>query len=605
MKQEMAVPLILIAVASIIAYSECGDSGYTENNCPLWMEFRDGECKCRDFSDFNDSIFCDPELQTTYVAAGTCVTYDKASEEISIGDCPYVPAGDESYDNRFYTALPENESELNEIMCGRFNREGLLCGSCKRGYGVSASSYGYPCAKCDAPQLGGLWYVLLELVPITVLYAVVLLFRIRATEAPLVGLIFFSQVVYNTLRGAIPLYISFYTSNAFTFGLLQLALFLSGIWNLSFIRFFIPPYCISEDITNIYAYSLEYVPAFYPLFLVLITYVLIELHSHDIRFVVWIWKPFHRFFVRFRKTWNIKSSIINAFSTFLLFSYTKMMFVSFRLLDRVPIYNENGTISQDTMILDPTAESFGRTHWPIALVAVIIIFIFAVLPILLLLLYPTRLLQKLLQHVSPRIVQTLRVFVDTYQGCIKDGTNGTRDYRAVSAVYLILRVFLTIAYIEFTILDNDGVLLLLCGILFMLLSLLVAIFKPYKEEYMNYCELVMLFLIGIAAVLTYHWLATSTPHNALASILVIIMLLPHIALASYMGFVTFRLKMLGKWVEGQVKDKCAVDAGIMRHILGRFYLTEPVNEDLPDRFVHPDNYTTEYTEHRETTESTL
>ena len=33
--------------------------------------------------------------------------------------------------------------------------------------------------------------------------------------------------------------------------------------------------------------------------------------------------------------------------------------------------------------------------------------------------------------------------------------------------------------------------------------------------------------------------------------------------------------------------------------------TEPVNEDLPDRYVHPDNCTTEYTEHKENTESTV
>ena len=60
--------------------------------------------------------------------------------------------------------------------------------------------------------------------------------------------------------------------------------------------------------------------------------------------------------------------------------------------------------------------------------------------------------------------------------------------------------------------------------------------------------------------------------------------------------------MLEKWVKGQVKDKCAADAGIIRCVLGR---PEPVNEDLPDRCVHPDNYTTEYTEHKENSESTL
>ena len=139
--------------------------------------------------------------------------------------------------------------------------------------------------------------MLLELVPITIMYAVVLMFRIRATAAPLVGLVFFSHMIYNTMRGSIPLYISIYTSNRFTFGLLQLGLFLNGVWNLRFVRFFIPPYCIGEDVKNIHAYALEYVPAFYPLFLVFMTYVFIELHDRNISLFVWLWKPFHVLYV--------------------------------------------------------------------------------------------------------------------------------------------------------------------------------------------------------------------------------------------------------------------------------------------------------------------
>ena len=127
-------------------------------------------------------------------------------------------------------------------------------------------------------------------------------------------------------------------------------------------------------------------------------------------------------------------------------------------------------------------------------------------------------------------MQALHTFVDTYHGCIKDGTDGTRDYRAISAVYLMLRFALNIAYIELSILENDGVLLVLCGILFMLLSLLMAIFKPYKEDYMNYCELAMFFLLGIAAVFAYLWLSLTNPQSALATILVSMTLLPHIGL---------------------------------------------------------------------------
>ena len=65
MKQEIAVPLIPIAIASIIAYSDCGDSGYTENNCPLWMEFPENE------SELNAK--CDaPQLGSEYYSSRSC-----------------------------------------------------------------------------------------------------------------------------------------------------------------------------------------------------------------------------------------------------------------------------------------------------------------------------------------------------------------------------------------------------------------------------------------------------------------------------------------------------------------------------------------------------
>ena len=585
---------LLVTIVFVIGYAECG-APITAESCPVWMEFRDGECQCRDFS-FTDAVFCDPVQLATYVSAGTCMTYDNTTAEIAIGVCPYVPAASGSYDLRFYTLLPENTSELNEVMCGPFNRQGLLCRSCRPGYGVAASSFGYPCAKCDAPRLGGLWYVLLELIPITVLYAVVLLFRIQATAAPMIGFVFFSHVTYNSVRAAIPLFISFYTANSFIFGLLQLDLFLSGIWNLSFVRFFIPPYCIGEGVTNVYAYFLEFIPALYPLLLVLITYIFIELHDRNVRLIVWIWKPFHKLFAQFRRKWNIKHSIVNVFSTFLLFSYTKMMFVSFRLLNRVSIYDQNGTASHHTLVLDPSLKSFGPTHLPFALVAVTTIILFAVLPIFLLLLYPTRLFQKLLRCCHSRFAQLVRVFVDTYQGCIKDGTNGTRDYRSLSSMYLILRFILTVAYIEFQIPGNGGVLLLLCGVFFMLISLLWAIFKPYKEDYMNYCELIMLFLLGTAGVFVYLWLTTSNPHIVIALVLALIGLLPHVALAFYIVYFVISLKkdLLKGWTKKKL-DKYTTEGTRLSQIVRKFHTVKGPSEDeeIPDRCAHPEDYTTE------------
>ena len=86
--------------------------------------------------------------------------------------------------------------------------------------------------------------------------------------------------------------------------------------------------------------ALEYIVAFYPIFLIIITFVCIKLHDNNFRPVVLLWKPFHRYFVHFRRRWDSKASIINAFTTFLLLSFSKILFVCFTLLYTLDIrYN--------------------------------------------------------------------------------------------------------------------------------------------------------------------------------------------------------------------------------------------------------------------------
>ena len=46
----------------------------------------------------------------------------------------------------------------------------------------------------------------------------------------------------------------------------------------------IPPFCVSENITTLIA--LQYLPAFYPLLLIVVTHILIELHDRNVRVVV-------------------------------------------------------------------------------------------------------------------------------------------------------------------------------------------------------------------------------------------------------------------------------------------------------------------------------
>ena len=129
-------------------------------------------------------------------------------------------------------------------------------------------------------------------------YFVVVIFHIKATSPPLSALVFMSQIIVYTVR--LDVHFHMYIENEaprFLHVALKVLLVLCGIWSLDFFRAVIPPFCVSSNIKTVHALALEYVVAFYPICLILITYVCIKLHDNNFRPVVWLWKPFHRHFV--------------------------------------------------------------------------------------------------------------------------------------------------------------------------------------------------------------------------------------------------------------------------------------------------------------------
>ena len=58
---------------------------------------------------------------------------------------------------------------------------------------------------------------------------------------------------------------------------------------------------------------------------------------------VWLWKPFHRHFVHFRRRLDSTASIANVFTTFLLLSFSKILFVSFTLFYTSPVLHNHPT----------------------------------------------------------------------------------------------------------------------------------------------------------------------------------------------------------------------------------------------------------------------
>ena len=285
-----------------------------EDACPPWFVPDNKSttgCSCN--NSYNE-VVCGSH--SALLQLGFCMTYNSKTKTAEYGPCPYIAHYETvSKDYIFYIQFPQNVSLLDKSMCGPLNREGELCGRCKDGYGIALYSYTLECSKCWEHGYGWVLYFFLELFPITVMYFLVVIFHIRATSSPLSALVFMSQIVVYTIRLNITLHM--YIENnvtGFSYLALKVLLVLCGIWSLDFFRAVIPPFCVSSNIKMVHALALEYLVAFYPIFLILLTYVSIKLHDNNFRLLVWLWKPFHRHFVYLRRSWDSKASIINTYN---------------------------------------------------------------------------------------------------------------------------------------------------------------------------------------------------------------------------------------------------------------------------------------------------
>ena len=173
--------------------------------------------------------------------------------------------------------------------------------------------------------------------------------------------------------------------------------------------------------------TLVYISAFYPLVLIVLLYVGIKLHHWNFRSVVYCWKPFLKPFLRFRRIVDPKTSVIDVFATFILLSYAKLLHAVFLFLDLQPLYNGEGQkLSTSVMAHSPSTLFFHKEHLPLAIISIFVSLTFIAVPPIVLLFYQASFFQKCLRQCKMNS-QALRTFVETFQGCYKDGINGKRD----------------------------------------------------------------------------------------------------------------------------------------------------------------------------------
>ena len=415
-----------------------------------------------------------------FVLNCNCVTYDSDKCSVLVGACPYgCGFTTERWSWQGFHPLTHNFSDNttnDNIMCGRLNRDGPMCSKCKTGFSPLVYSYDLKCIACTDSYYNWVKFVAAAFIPLTFFYFVVLLFRIDATSPYLYGFITLNQALASppSLRGML------LALKRDTLLEVRLIAVPYTIWNLDFFRSL--PLNICLDLTTLQTLALDYAIAIYPLLLVVITYIVIELHARGCRVLVWLWRPFHRCCVRFSRAMDIQSSIIKAFATFLLLSYVKLLNTTLDILIPVQLYhaNPNKDGSGWYVYYDASYQYFSKDHLPYALLGISLFLTLGLCPLVLLIVYPMSCFQRYSYGASN---YALRIFIDAFQGHYKDGTEpGTRDCRWFAGIYFLGRIM--ILFVIFGVIKN-GVCYALAGFSYMAIGMLIILLQPFKSTKVN------------------------------------------------------------------------------------------------------------------------
>ena len=406
------------------------------------------------------------------------------------------------------STLPTNNSmeQLENAICGKSNRKGLLCGDCLERNGIAINFNGMRpvCTSCQdgLSTVGLLVWILSEWVPMLIVMFIVMLFNMDLVSGRFNSFLLFAQLLaFSSVRGDAEL-------GTVHIAFVKIYRFLYGMWNLDFFGVLLPPYCLipHSHLTLLQTLLLHYSIGLFPL-IVAITLIVLERSAEK-------WICCHRVdqCLRRMRRWKAKysdgMSYDRALPAFVILGFTRFLVSSSYILVNQTITGEDG--EERMVVWWQGSVPYGSIeHIAYFIPAIIILLVFVLLPAFLLLTLPIvpQLFGRLIIAVPPlRRLQRMQTFcsnvytdrwiyhfVNVFQGCYKE------HLRSFSSLYLFYRIIQLLASV-FIPSSEDALRIQL--ILTLILLLLIVIFQPYTNAQLNNLDTAILGNMSLILVLS-------------------------------------------------------------------------------------------------------
>jgi len=470
-------------------------------------------CECA-ATEYFGVITCDPEVLLAHgFWMGDCDPQN--STNLCTAYCPYGFCLYNRTDHEGIAyhlhALPSDRAMLDSEICGP-KRTGRLCSKCAAEHSVYFHSWRYTCGEEKLCSLGWLFYILSEIVPLTLCFIGILLFNISFTTGNINGFILSAQILDALATNAnglieFPEYIR----------IIQMIQDLCyRFFNLDFFSLEKLSFCLWKGATVMDALIMKYVTVGYALVLVLLTIFISRGRCGRFHYCTKLYTP--------------KTILIHGLSAFFVLCYSQCARVSFQILNSACLFSTNFTCEVAVVHRGGYMDYFGREHLQYAVVAIAVLVCIVIIPPLLLLLYPLMFkflglcklseskLASMLWRVMP--IQLL----DSFQSSFKD------QFRFFAGLYFLYRAFALAAYAYsrtmlqfYTIVEIQLIVALA----------LHAIFQPYKEKRYNMTDSLLFANLAVINGITLYNVAEekygkgqNTSFKAASLIQAVLILLP-------------------------------------------------------------------------------
>ena len=463
--------------------------------CPPGFRIQNEKCEC-DASSYAGITGCSNSHSYLLPSFWVGMVQDEIMPNVSLlvtSSCPlsycYTPSDSTK------TLLPESHDDLEELICGSNNRKGVVCGSCKENYTVYFHSLDNDCREEYLCHIGYLFYIVSELIPVTIVFVTVVVLNISFTSGAVNGFILFSQLLVSL--------------NIDASGLIQLPESIQGVksgytiiygfFNLDFFRGYSTSFCLWKGASALDVVAFKYVTIAYALLLVMSV-------------IVFINKCGGQCLGRWYRITTIKSSLIHGISTFLIICYSQAVQTSLYLVNghelqhNILHYSQSNFTLSKRVWLDSNLKYFGKEHLRYAVPAIIILITTGILPLMLM--YP--LLSKLLDMLKvgdskPAVfifrwiipINSLKPLLDCFQGCFKD------NMRFFSGFYFLYRWSALVAFTAASNFSGAYIATLACFTVFLMVHSLC---QPYLNMAHNVIDTLLfadLMLINFISFVHY------------------------------------------------------------------------------------------------------